>query len=530
MPTPSDFRAELNPPISVTSVVPRSPRIFLCAAVGLIILIAAARALVCWANDTWVDHPAGVIIAMAADLRDGVFYRPLLGPEGYGGTRYFPLYFVLHALLLKSGLPVLPSAYLLSAAAVLLLLWGVFQLLRGLCVEPWLAACSSGAVLAASSSQMALTNPHGDGLASALNVSGLAIIVRPKLNHLNILLSSILFTLAWSAKLTMVYGFAAAFIWLVARGSRRMAWELAGETCSGCLLVAGAMMVASHGRILEVFKACAFGGTNRTILMLAPLHVWLIAKRADRGLLLFFFLALIALVFELLTPSVKYLQNLPTVLFMATMAVTVVIFASPGVLTNHLVDVQIAAIVLFSTWLAKGANARQKQFGIYALALATVLAAIPLIHKLKVWDRRFQPHRFQRVIILIGDTHKPILAENPIIPVLAGQIPYVLDPWMLRMLRERIPNFGDPLLEGLRHQAFGAVVLSFANAQTVRARAWYTWSHFGPGFLPALIDNYRLASVVEDQMIYLPITDNSQNIGPQPEAPPSNIPGRLQSP
>src|SRR5271157_4627546 len=159
-------------------------------------------------------------------------------------------------------------------------------------------------------------------------------------------------------------------------------------------------------------------------------------------------------------------------------------FSRTVVFTNHLVDVQIAAIVLFSTWLAKGANARQKQFGIYALALATVLAAIPLIHKLKVWDRRFQPHRFQRVIILIGDTHKPILAENPIIPVLAGQIPYVLDPWMLRMLRERIPNFGDPLLEGLRHQAFGAVVLSGANAQTSRARAWYKWSHFGPGFLP----------------------------------------------
>jgi len=48
--------------------------------------------------------------------------------------------------------------------------------------------------------------------------------------------------------------------------------------------------------------------------------------------------ALIALVFELLTPSVKYLQNLPTVLFIATMAVTVVIFASPGVLTNPLLS------------------------------------------------------------------------------------------------------------------------------------------------------------------------------------------------
>src|SRR5208283_4156690 len=141
MPTPSDSRAELNSLSPPTSEFRRSPRVFLYAAVGLIILITALRASVCWANDTWVDNPSGVIIAMAADLRDGVFYRPLLGPGGYGGTRYFPLYFVLHAALLKLGIPVLLSAYLLSAAAVFLLLLGVFYLLRGLGVEPWLAAC-----------------------------------------------------------------------------------------------------------------------------------------------------------------------------------------------------------------------------------------------------------------------------------------------------------------------------------------------------------------------------------------------------
>ena len=199
MPTSSDSRAELKSHSPSRSDPSRSSRVFLHAAVGLIILITVMRAAVCWRNDTWVDHPAGVIIAMAADLRDGTFYRPLYGSAGYGGTRYFPLYFVLHAALLKLGLPVLPSVYLLSAGAVLLLLLGVFYLLRGLGVEPWLAACSSGVLLAAASAQMALLNPHGDGLASALNVCGLAVIVRPRLSRRSILLASILFTLAWSA-------------------------------------------------------------------------------------------------------------------------------------------------------------------------------------------------------------------------------------------------------------------------------------------------------------------------------------------
>ena len=515
----SDSRAELSTLAPPRSEFRRGPRLFLCAAVGLVLLVTAIRASVCWRNDSWVEHPSGVIIAMAADLRDGVFYRPLFGPDGYGGTRYFPLYFVLHALLLKLGLPVLASAYLLSAAAVLFLLLGVFYLLRRLGLEPWLAACSSGAVLAASSAQMALTNPHGDGLASALNVCGLAVIVHPKLDHRHIVLASLLFTLAWSAKLNMVFGVAAAVIWLLAKGSRRLALELAAETGIGCLLAAGAMVLASQGRILEVFKACVFGGTNRSLMMLGPLHVWLIASRADRGLLLFFSLALLALILELWPPPLKFLQNLPIVFLITTMAVMFVIFGSPGVVTNHLVDVQIASIILFTTWLAKEATPWLKQFGVFIFALAIMLATVPLFHKLMVWDRRFQPHRFERAIALIGDTHKPIVAENPILPVLAGERAYVLDPWMLRMLRERIPDYGKPLLEGLRDRSFGAVVLSVANAQTARARAWYTWSNFGPGFLPALNQNYRLAAVVEDQLIYLPITDNAEDVRTQVGAP-----------
>jgi hypothetical protein len=466
------------------------------------------RALVCWRNDAWLDPPSGVIIAMAADLKDGIFYRPLYGPEGYGGTRYFPLYFALHAGLLKLGLPVLPSAYLVSAAAVLLLLVGSFFLLRGLGAEPWLAACGAGTILATASVQVAVTNPHGDGLASALNVCGLAAIVRPTLSHRLVLLAAILFTLAWSAKLNMVFGAAAAVVWLLARGARRTAWELAAETTLGCLTVAAVMMIASHGQVWEVLKACASGGTSLKLMRRSARHVWAIANRADRGLILFFLLALSALVAQAFTQRKKLLQNLPVVLLLTTLAATIPIFGSPGVVANHLIDVQIASVVLFTAWLADEVSGRLRALGVFTLAFATLVAAIPLLHKLKVWDVRFQPHRFQRVIAAIKDTRKPILAENPVIPVLAGQRTYVLDAWMLRMLSDRIPDFGNPLLEKLRHQDFGAVVLSFADPRTPRARMWYTYSDFGPGFLEALTENYRLAAVVEDQMIYVPIADH----------------------
>jgi hypothetical protein len=506
MPIPSGSLTALNS-LTATSKVKRGPWFFLYAAVALILLTTVMRAAVCWRNDTWVDHPSGVLIAMAADLKDGIFYRPLYGPEGYGGTRYFPLYFVLQAALLKLGMPVLPSAYLVSGVAVLLLLVGAFYLLRGLSAEPWLAACGSATILAAVSAQMAVTNPHGDGLASALSVCGLAVIVRPRLNHRLVLLAAILFTLAWSAKLNMVFGVAAAVIWLLARGERRSAWELAVETALGCLLVAAVMMIASHGHAWEIFKACASGGTSLRLMRRSAKHVWAIANRADRGLVLFFFLAVFAFVCQAFTRPRKLLQNLPVVLMLTTLAVTIPIFGSPGVVQNHLIDVQIASVVLFTTWLANTPSRLLKQLGVCALALVTVVAAVPLLHKLKVWDVRFQPHRFQRVVAAIPDTQKPILSENPIIPVLAGQRTYVLDAWMLRMLRDRVPNFGDPLLERMRHRDFGAVVLSFADPRTPRALMWYTYSDFGPGFLEALTENYRLATTVEDQMIFVPISD-----------------------
>jgi hypothetical protein len=115
-------------------------------------------------------------------------------------------------------------------------------------------------------------------------------------------------------------------------------------------------------------------------------------------------------------------------------------------------------------------------------------------------------HRFERVIALIGDTHKPILTENPVLPVLAGQRPYVIDPWMLRLLQTRQPSFGEPLLEGLHNQAFGAVVLFMRDARSEEGKEWYERNNFGPGFLQALNKSYRLASVVDGQFVYFPAT------------------------
>ena len=488
-----------NTPTSEKGRVHLRLQIFLCATVVLIVMVAAIRAIVCWENARYLTPTDGVWPVLATDLKNGLFYRPLLGPVGYGGTRYFPLFFVLYALLLKLGVPLLTGGYLLSAASVLLLMLGTYCLTTQSGAEPWLAACSAGAVLAAGSVQLSLLSIHDDGLACALNVCGLAVSAHPRPSHSRILLAAVLLTLAWSTKVTTVFGLAAAFLWLLFAGFSGRAWELAAETACGYMGVAAAMFFASGGRIVNIFAACAAAGTNLVRIALGPLHMLSVTVRDDPGLLLFLFLALLVL-------PAKPLRSLPALFFMTTVAVTALIFGLPGTSWNHLLDMQVAAVVLISAWLAGRDTAVLKAAGIYAFALATLLASVAVVHTFQAEDRAYPAHRFERAIALIGDTKKPILAENPLLPVLAGQRPYVMDPFMVRVVWDKIPNFGDPLLEGLRTQAFSAVVLT-KDAQTAAGEAWYKNDIFGPGFLSALSQGYRFASVLDEQYIYLPSND-----------------------
>jgi hypothetical protein len=501
---------------SARAGISRRVQIFLYAAVILIVAVAAIRAGVCWRNARYLTPTNGVWLALATDLKDGLFYRPLQGPAGYGGTRYFPLFVVSYALLLKLGVPLLQSGYLLSAVAIILLLVGTFLLTRRLGAEPWLAACSAGAVLAAGSVQLSLLSIHDDGLACALNVCGLATISYPKLTRSRILLAAVLFTLAWSTKVTTVFGFAAAFLWLILTGFSRKAWELAAETSCGYLAVVAGMFFASHGRIVTIFKACASAGTSPIRTLLGPFHMLSVVVRDDPGLLLFLFLALIIL------PS-RAPRSLPVLFFITTIAVTAFIFGSPGTSWNHLLDLQVASVIVIAVLLTDENAPALKQVGVYSFALATLLAAIPVIHLLQAEDRVYPPRRFERAIALIGPTQKPILGENPLLPALAGQRPYVMDPFMFRVVRQHAPHFADTLFADLRQQAFSAVVLT-KDAQTATGKTWYQNDIFGPVFLSALSERYRLASVIDDQYIYLPISAAS------PKAEAGILPGREFNP
>ena len=242
-------------------------------------------------------------------------------------------------------------------------------------------------------------------------------------------------------------------------------------------------------------------------LLAGPLFMTWNAMSSDLTIFLLLFFALTLLAATILDSPVQCFRQFTVIFFIATLATTAVIYGSPGTNLNHLLDLQVAAVLLLA-WIASQPTPLQQKMGTYALVLALL---IPLGIS---FSRSFLHHRadvvvanranhLEQVVAMVKLSGEPVLAENPVIPVLADESPYVLDPWMFSLLRKHNSNFEAPLMERLRDRSFGMVVL-LEDPETDYGRDWYTHQHFGPGFIPALEQNYRLLSAADSQFIYVP--------------------------
>ena len=187
------------------------------------------------------------------------------------------------------------SALFLSAASVVLLCVGAWIWLRRAGVSRLLCAAGVAAVLAASTTQQALLGAKGDALAAVLNLFGLILCLKSdaaneadrSAGNASIYGAAFLFTLAFAAKLTTVFGVAAVFLtWIFARRFKE-AMRLAIATSTGYAAVLVTMYVASGGRVFGIFRSCALGGGSLSYTLLAPLHLLSKALEVDPVFLLF---------------------------------------------------------------------------------------------------------------------------------------------------------------------------------------------------------------------------------------------------
>ena len=190
-----------------------------------------------------------------------MLYRPIVSDIGYGGSRYAPLHVVLQAGLMRWGMGPVASGYLLDAIGVVLVMAGLYVLMRQLDVATWTAAAMACFVLAAYCYCTTAGGIKGDLLPAGLNLWGLTAVVRASRRAgrkwIWLLVAAIYFALATATKITSVFGIVAAVLWLAYRRQWRMAFLLGAMWAAGITVAALATQWASHGRAWEIFQMCA---------------------------------------------------------------------------------------------------------------------------------------------------------------------------------------------------------------------------------------------------------------------------------
>ena len=107
------------------------------------------------------------------------------------------------------------------------------------------------------------------------------------------------------------------------------------------------------------------------------------------------------------------------------------------------------------------------------------------------------------------DPHARLLAEDPSIPVMRGQVPVVLDAFTLSTIGARHPELITPLVQRLERHEFDLVILThpldaapkdwFADVPT----GWYT-VQLGAEVASAIGRDYVLLAGREGYYIYVP--------------------------
>lgn len=477
---------------------------FIVCAVVLTAAVLIADAIVSIASGVYLNFASGVWLALARDTSDGVFYRPLWNGVEYGGTRYFPMLFVATAVLMRAGLPIVTAGVTVNMLGLAAMAVGTFVLLRRLEAPQLLATLGAALATAPYFVHQTAFAVRCEPIAIAFAIFGLAVLApidgRPD-SVKRELVAAVLFICAFITKITCVYAPAAATVALLLSGRWRAAIRVVAMTSVGAGMVVALINVVSSGRAIESFRACALAGSSLSSLVspftvLRPLE--LIAN--SHLLTTVFLLAAIALVL-----AWRARMFLPLLYVLGAAVITSVIFASPGtILTGHILDAYVAAIVLVTATTATQTG-RLRAAGEAALIVLSVWAAmqnvvvVGKLMKQNVVGKSRDAHR--ELLLALKDCGESMLSESPLIPLYAGERPVVLDPFAFRVVAMTHPEVANDLTARVRRREFTCVVLE-QDPSVPRGRAWFSNVNLTDSVRDAILDSYKYDRTVAGERFY----------------------------
>lgn len=463
--------------------------------------VFVAKILYSIAIGSKLDHVAGAWIGLAMDFSEGVFYRPLFSEDvGFGGTRFFPLFFSLHALMIGLfGTPIL-SGHIVSLFSGVLLFIGCFALLRQMEVRPVLALGMISVLLSGASIQLGLSTIRGDILPLAFNIVGLSCFLLQRPTKYRVLIASAFFVLAFSAKVTAINGIVSLSLWLVLRRRTKEAIMVLLCTAFGYLVFLSILYFGTSGRVISIFRMCSSGGANLYSVLRSPLTFTDVVATNDPECLLFLFGA--TLVISRYRKAL--LANLLFLFLLVSMGLTLVIFGSPGTEYNHLVDVSTASVLLVGSMeFSRDSKSIRTSVYVYIFLVAfSTMLNLPPLKGMLTGDNGGIVKKYPREITCLFDQDSAkVLSENPMLPILANKRPYILDPFMIRLMIANSTSIRDTVFECIDRKRFSAIVFTRDPLTEV---GWYSRTHFGYDFVRRVIHNYEKRISRNPYVIYLP--------------------------
>ena len=450
-----------------------------------------------------LDHTAGAWLALARYVDEGVLYPPLYEGATFGGTRFMPLQFVLHAGIARVTGEYLVSGKLLAYAGAIALLALTFELARRLSRSHTLALGLVAAILVTPTGLLAATSVRGDALPVALQLGAVALATR--FSRRATTAAALLSALAILSKSSAVWGTLAIIVWLAARERRRLPLFLG---CFAFLLAGGLALfeLLSSGRMSDNILGLSSAGLGGPLSVAENgTHKFVsYAERYADALWLLIPLALAGVAWAVARRRLTIYH----VAFVIALPLVVAELADTGVSWNHLIDIEVlTAIVVADLWGSASERARPVLETVVLISLIWGIATA-----FQVQERRDVADAARALVgksakyssqPLAGELESVdvLLSEDPYIPVSHGQDPVVLDPFMLlRMLRDH-PAWSDDLVRKIERRRFTKIVLL---RRLEPADRWWREYHFGARVVSAVADNYRLERQIGRYWVYVP--------------------------
>ena len=94
-----------------------------------------------------------------------------------------------------------------------------------------------------------------------------------------------------------------------------------------------------------------------------------------------------------------------------------------------------------------------------------------------------------------------MVSESPMVPILAGERPVMLDPFAFHVVGLKRPDVARSLVDRIDRAEFACVVLE-QDPTSDRGRAWYRNVNLTGDAADAILQRYRLDTVIAGQRIY----------------------------